>query len=303
MNKSHNFHPGERYLQRLSGVNIKVAEIAPRLIRDYLTVQHQEFYPQLNTLFVASVDKQGRSWASILTGQAGFIHILDKKRICIKAKPLVGDPLINNLKSAEHIGLLGLQFETRRRNRVSGQLLDSNNSDINIEVIQTFGNCPKYIQSRKVHVLDNTHSPQHSQHVHRVEYFDDTLKQMISTADTFFIASYNPDTQYRGADMSHRGGKPGFVRIENNKTLCFDDYSGNNFYMTLGNIVNNPIVGLLFIDFKTGDTLQLSAHCEIIEPTKEKTIRQIRLEIDYGWLTQGALTLDCKFLEYSPFLD
>ncbi|MGR5960328.1 pyridoxamine 5'-phosphate oxidase family protein [Bacillus cereus] len=65
----------------------------------------------------------------------------------------------------------------------------------------------------------------------------------ISESDTFIIASASSEGKM---DISHRGGMPGFVHVINEKTIIFPDYSGNMLFNTLGNIVQNPNVGLLF---------------------------------------------------------
>jgi len=73
--------------------------------------------------------------------------------------------------------------------------------------------------------------------------------------------------------------------------------------MTLGNLHCNPVAGLLFINFTTGDILQLACRSEIIESTEKNTVRQIRLTLDYGWFFKSALSIESEFLEYSPFLN
>ena len=95
-----------------------------------------------------------------------------------------------------------------------------------------------------------------------------TAKQQdwIQKADTFFVATAHP---FRGADASHRGGQPGFVAVVDAQTLIWPDYSGNMMFNTLGNIVSNPKSGLLFLDFDTGRTLQLTGAAEIVwEPAE-----------------------------------
>ena len=74
------------------------------------------------------------------------------------------------------------------------------------------------------------------------------------------IATAHPE---RGADASHRGGNPGFVRIVDAHTLLIPDYAGNTMFLTLGNIQANPRAGLLFVDFASGSLLQLSGTAEI----------------------------------------
>jgi hypothetical protein len=77
---------------------------------------------------------------------------------------------------------------------------------------------------------------------------------LIEAADTFFIGTTHPT---RGADASHRGGPTGFVRA-NPGEVWWADYRGNNMFNTLGNLAVDPTAALLFPDFATGRTLQLS---------------------------------------------
>jgi predicted pyridoxine 5'-phosphate oxidase superfamily flavin-nucleotide-binding protein len=83
----------------------------------------------------------------------------------------------------------------------------------------------------------------------------------VRRADTFFIASAHPK---RGADASHRGGRPGFVEVAGNgRRLAFPDYSGNRMFQTLGNLAVNTRTGLLFLDWETRNTLQLTGRAQI----------------------------------------
>ena len=291
-------------MQQRAQVSDKAEFLSQRLVSDSMTVQHQEFFPLLSTLFVASVDEHNRPWASVMVGRPGFIHASDATHLSInKVIPLASDPLTENLKLKHPLGFLGLEFETRRRNRLSGNLLSYQDNKIEIEVTQAFGNCPKYIQTRQLKLLEPMTSLQDEKEVQRITCFSAEIKQLIQNADTFFIASYYPQSEQQGADVSHRGGMPGFVRVESDTTLSFDDYSGNNLYMTLGNLLSNPMAGLLFIDFETGDTLQLSCRTDIIETPEAKHERTIRLTLDYGWWIKSALPTRWEFLEYSKFLE
>lgn len=302
MNQASFFHPGERAMQTRAGVEEVATSRAGLMIKDHLTAQHQAFFPLLNTLFVGSVDVQGRVWASVLVAPPGFIQVVDERHLRIKARPVDGDPLGENLTIKQYLGFLGLEFSTRRRNRMTGQVMAVQDAAVDIEVTQALGNCPKYIQARRARFLETGDASTRKAQVHRVEVLSDEIKRWIAAADTFFIASYYPQADYLGADVSHRGGMPGFVRIEDDTTLCFDDFSGNNLYMTLGNLLSNPVAGLLFIDFDTGDILQLSCRSEIIETPGEQYARQIRLHLDYGWLIKAALPIEWVFIEASPFL-
>ena len=219
-------------MQQRAQVSDKAELISQHLVSDRMSVQHQDFFPLLSTLFVASVDEHDRPWASVLVGRPGFIHASDTTHLSInKVMPVASDPLNDNLKLKHPLGFLGLEFETRRRNRLSGNMLSYQNNKMEIEVTQAFGNCPKYIQSRQLKMVEPLTSLQNEKEAQRVTCFSSEIKQLIQNADTFFIASYYPQSALQGADVSHRGGMPGFVRIENDTTLSFDDYSGNNLYM------------------------------------------------------------------------
>src|SRR5690349_11300041 len=62
----------------------------------------------------------------------------------------------------------------------------------------------------------------------------------------FFIATVDEDGQ---PQCSYKGGDPGFVRVLDEHTIAFPNYDGNGMYLSLGNVLTNPHVGLLFIDF------------------------------------------------------
>src|SRR4030095_6224466 len=122
-------------------------------------------------------------------------------------------------------------------------------------------------------------------------------------ADTLFIASVHADA---GADASHRGGQPGFVRVLDERRLLIPDYAGNNMFQTLGNITADPRVGLLFVDFDTGTTLQLTGRARI--PWDRKPFGQMKgaeraleVEIDQIVEIEGKGGLVWRFLDYSPF--
>ena len=67
-----------------------------------------------------------------------------------------------------------------------------------------------------------------------------------------------------GADVSHRGGEPGFVRVAAPYRVLIPDYSGNMMFNTLGNLAADPRVGVLVIDFDSGATLQISGRATIV---------------------------------------
>ena len=86
----------------------------------------------------------------------------------------------------------------------------------------------------------------------------------IEEADTFFLGTSHPT---HGSDASHRGGVPGFVRVDDG-AVWWPDHPGNNLFNSLGNIAVNPVAALLFLDVEAGRTLQISgrAALEWVEP-------------------------------------
>jgi uncharacterized protein len=109
----------------------------------------------------------------------------------------------------------------------------------------------------------------------------------------------------RGADVSHRGGRPGFVKIEDDRSFLVPDFTGNFFFMTLGNLQLNPRAGVLFIDFETGDLLTLTGTAEVVWGGDElKAIdgaeRAWRFRVEAGWRLREALPLRWAFRELSP---
>jgi len=293
------FHLGELYLQKLSAVDSIADKLSRKMIVDYLPEQHKSFYPLLYTLYIASVDEFEKPWASIVTGKPGFIDAYDATHLHIKTQIIHGDKLDRNITQNKNIGLLGLEHQTRRRNRASGEIINMDSSGIRLKIHQALGNCPKYIQARNVSYIDteNTTLP-----VEEFDHLNTDCKDLIKKSDTFFIASYQPGPTKRGADISHRGGKPGFVKTGADNTLLFDDFSGNNLYMTLGNLHSHPYAGLLFINYDNGDLWQLQCEASIIETPNEIHARTIKLNVKQVRKIPLALNIKWQFIEHSKFI-
>ncbi|MEH6826031.1 MAG: pyridoxamine 5'-phosphate oxidase family protein, partial [Motiliproteus sp.] len=302
------FHPGEQEIQSRLGVREKMERFGRQVIRNQMPDQHQSFYNQLPFVFVGHADDKGWPWASILHGKPGFLRADTAKQLQLNATPIAGDPLADALKTGTRLGLLGIELPTRRRNRLNGKVTHVSATGFQLRVDQSFGNCPQYIQTREVH-LDNTEPqpPAEIEHLHR---FDQQAIDLISRSDTFFVASAltgndDEDNASEGADVSHRGGLPGFVRVDDAQTLTIPDYLGNFHFNTLGNLQQHPRAGLLFIDFKTGDLLTLTGSTEILWNSSETQYfdgaeRLWRFHIKRGLRIKHALRLRWSFGQYSP---
>ncbi|WP_223542680.1 pyridoxamine 5'-phosphate oxidase family protein [Pseudomonas sp. BF-RE-26] len=253
------WHAGEKQLQAHVGVADRMEAFGRKVIRSEMPDQHRTFYQQLPFMLYAAVDAEGHPWASILEGQPGFAHSPEPGLLQFRSLPAFDDPA--QLSDGSAIGLLGIELHTRRRNRINGHVRAMSKDGFAVTVDQSFGNCPQYIQLRQFRSVPLADpSTRVAQHFSEL---DDAAKAMIAEADTFFVASYVDVDGERSVDVSHRGGQAGFVQVEGNR-LTIPDFAGNLHFNTLGNLLLNPRAGLLFIDFNTGDLLQLSGRTEII---------------------------------------
>lgn len=303
------FHKGELAIQEKLGVREMVHSYAPKFVRSFLPAQHRDLLATLPFIVVGSVDSRQQPTASILFGSPGFIQSPDEAAVRIDATPIHGDPLHENLRVGSPLGFLAIEFETRRRNRLTGKIDHTDQTGFSVKVDQSFGNCPQYIQSR---TSSSDHDENEKPIVRGVTkpVGSAALAERLSAADTFFIASSyfeNEGDHKHGVDVSHRGGKPGFLKLTDN-ILTFPDFSGNNHFNTFGNIALNPKVGILVPDFTTGDMLYISGKAEIIwngpeVEAFEGAERLVTVEITSTTLVERAMPVTWKFNDYSPSLE
>lgn len=267
------WHEGERILQQELGVADRMTRAGAMVIRDSMPEQHRQFWAQLPFIPFGSVDDDGDAWAGIFWGRPGFLSSPDPKHLAIRLAPsnhgpANDDPAHAGLARGEAIGLLGIELSTRRRNRMNGQIVEHGEHGLLVEVGHSFGNCPQYIQQRDWEMARDPALP--APHAAETLNPDDPqIRSMIESADTFFVASYADTKSGRQVDLSHRGGRPGFVRMAEDGLLTVPDFAGNLHFNTLGNFLVNPRAGLLFTDFQTGDVLQLSGDAEVITQSPE----------------------------------
>jgi predicted pyridoxine 5'-phosphate oxidase superfamily flavin-nucleotide-binding protein len=257
------WHHGELAIQNHVGDADRMAEIGRRTIRPFLIEQHRDFFPLLAFVVIGAVDPDGDTWATVRCGYPGFAHSPDPLHLRLAAHSEEDDPAQAGMADGDAIGLLGIDLATRRRNRLNGRIEGRDEAGFSVAVVQSFGNCPQYIQRRAFdfHRPPELASPDAARHMDRL---DARAVEIIAASDCFFVASYvDLAPRDRQVDVSHRGGRPGFVRIEEDDTLTIPDYPGNHFFSTLGNILLNCRVGLIFIDFDTGDLLQISGDAEV----------------------------------------
>lgn len=288
------FHEGERSVQDRAGTRARMDAAGPRLIRGSMPDQHRELFEKLPFLIAGVVDATGQPWVTVLAGAPGFVTTTPQ-RMCITALPHPLHPARAALQPGADIGLLGIEMETRRRNRMNGRVGDVGTMGLAIDVVQSFGNCPKYI-----HVRAHQRVPRDRPVSSVAEGADlsDAARALIAAADTFFVASTSgrgQDDWTQGVDVSHRGGDPGFVGIEAIGTgtrLLVPDYAGNGFFNTLGNLALDPRAGLLFVDFAAGHLLHLAARAHVDwHDAGSAVARTLVLDVTGGQWLRDALDL------------
>lgn len=290
------YHPGELEVQARAGVQHQAGR-AGKMMGAELPLAAQEFLRRQPFAVLSSVDAQGRVWVSILTGRPGFMRATDEHTVAIEGLPLSHDPLRENLQADPNIGMLVIEFATRKRMRVNGKG-ELRDDGVVIYAEQVYSNCPKYIQAREWEFAQTVATPAM---VQRNDVLNAAQQVWIQQADTFFIGSFHPDG---GTDASHRGGNPGFVKIVDEKTLLWPDYIGNNMFNTLGNITAYPHAGLLFVDFANGRTLQLTGTAKIIWDAPANfpgAQRLVEFAVNEVVETANALPLQWFFQGYSPY--
>ncbi|MDX1374226.1 MAG: pyridoxamine 5'-phosphate oxidase family protein [Burkholderiales bacterium] len=264
------FHPDEQALQARLGMRDRIEQVGRRLIRDSMPDQHRAFFAELPFVVIGALDDRDRPWASLLAGPPGFVRAPDPRSLIVGARPAAGEPIGAALAPGAPVGLLGIQPETRRRNRLNGIVSSAHAQGFAVQVQQSFGNCPQYIQARAPASLPGAAVAPRVARSEGARLSSDAAN-LVRAADTFFIASASSEARSGkpayGVDVSHRGGKPGFVRVTEEggrSVLAAPDFAGNKFFNTLGNLLRNPHAGLAFVDFAAGRLLSLTGEAEVI---------------------------------------
>lgn len=292
------FHAGELEVQHRAGVS-EGAQKVGRGIRDHFPDVAQTFIESTTLFFLGGVSPDEKVWASPIYGSA---RVTDDKRLVMEAGPSAFDPIDAALSPGAEIGLLAIDFATRRRLRVNGLLESRAARRLVMRPRQVYANCPKYIQLRALEAV----APKVAQDVLPPEIgttLSPSQRDRIGGTDTFLIASIAGG---HGADVSHRGGARGFVRAEDEKRVLWPDYSGNMMFNTLGNLQTDGRAGLLFLDFDTGDLLQLSGRAEVLWDDPRQTEfpgakRLVELTVEQVVDRPAALPIRGGLIEPSPF--
>lgn len=264
------YHDGEKSIQEQMGVRDKAESLNSMFYKE-LPVVASQFLESLN-FCVITFSSENEIFSSVVADIKPFIEILNTKEILIDLEKSSFIPK-NILETKDlNIGLIGLEFENRMRIRVNGKgTIENYKLHLHIDV--AYSNCPRFISDRKI--------------IGRVDFSNDSkiekyftlekaCKKIIENADTFFLGTSHKNGD---ADISHKGGKKGFLKVLSSTELEFDDFPGNNMFNTLGNIHTNPNVSIVLIDFFNNNVLHINGKTKIIEEIKNE-IKKLKVSIE-----------------------
>jgi hypothetical protein len=245
MGEQAGFHPGELEVQRRAGLHQQAMELVGMLAPPVPSPARSRWLAERNFAVLTARDCAGRLWTAPLVGPPGFLD-LRGDRVAVYALP---SGLPEQPPAGQRVGLIVIDPQTRKRLRINGSLIQVGPDWLGILIEQAYGNCQKYIQARSLEF-----EPTAAQRCEPKPASDAEVADFVAAADTFFLGTTHPE---RGPDTSHRGGRPGFLRLDADG-LWWPDYRGNNIFNSFGNLVVDHRAALLIADFRAGRILQLS---------------------------------------------
>lgn len=332
----HRSHKGELLLQERRNTPKELIDSIPQYIDSDMPQQHADFFADLSYLPLATLDRDGRPWVSLLVTQSNSdpsvrINVSGHNAMDVVAESNPYDPFARALTQATKPGHqrplfagVGVDFTNRRRNKIAGAICTSSvehTGKINLQLVsdQHLGNCPKYITVRDLAHEQRTAELVHDSCQNHTSALPDEAKAVVDQASTVFLATKHiGDETASGTktDMgvNHRGGAPGFTRIYEETDgdrittyLVLPDHSGNRFYQSLGNIETDPQVGLIFPDFKTGHVLYITGEAEnLLDNVAETLMPRVslltRIKVTGAVFVKDGLNLRLTSDEqYSPY--
>jgi len=258
------FHDGERFVQERAGLRAEADKVG-RIIGVEIPDGANAWLAQRELAALAAADGERRVWCSLLAHDPGFLVAEDAGTLRVAARPGAGDPLEDALEPGAAVGLVAIDLATRRRMRLNGVVASVDEAGFRLRTREVYGNCPKYIQARERLGFVPAAPPGGASRTSAASSsLDADAAHFVAAADTAFVATLHPGA---GADASHRGGEPGFVRVVAPDRLEIPDYDGNRMFNTLGNLAVDPRIGLVFAGLDEGPdagrVLQLSGTATI----------------------------------------
>ncbi len=307
------FHSGELAMQKLAG-EADIATMNGAVISNQIFASAAHFIAQQNMLMVTSMDYSENIWISVIIGNPGFIQAINSSTLLLETSETIGltaDPLWKNIQHVKEVGMIIIEFSTRRRYRVNGNIKQVDQNKFEIRVVEAYPNCPKFIQRRELILPKNLfrktirNSTRNTKHGTTLT---SAQQQLIASGDTFFVgtANRNKESKLLRCDASHRGGLPGFVEVINESLVSIPDYQGNSMFNTLGNIHSFGRAGIIIFDFKSGLILQLTGKAKVVwkgedEQYKSAGSHRFWLLFVEHWIeSKLPPQLNWNFYDYSP---
>jgi ferredoxin-NADP reductase/predicted pyridoxine 5'-phosphate oxidase superfamily flavin-nucleotide-binding protein len=256
-----------------------------------LTPQASFMLQRAPLLAIGTLDNESRPWTALWGGAPGFSEPLGggfvgtRTLVDGKYDPVV-QALVGGTKGemmqpkdgGKMLSGLAIDLVTRKRVKIAGKMAAGTVVQVNIEdnenilsqvdgletqhqvqlvtkIEQSLGNCPKYLNQYKL-----TPALVTPELIAEDTGLSTEGRALIDKADMFFLSTSSPTDM----DTNHRGGPPGFVRVISPTCIIYPEYSGNRLYQSLGNLQLNPLIGLTFPDFETGDVLYTTGSAEIL---------------------------------------
>ncbi|WAZ21745.1 pyridoxamine 5'-phosphate oxidase family protein [Streptomyces cinnabarinus] len=283
------YHEGSLAVQDRLGVRDLAAHVG-RSVGEGIKPVAAAFLELQPLLVIGAADPAtGGVWAAPLAGEPGFVRATGPRQISVAGGGSPAAPLAAALATGgTPVGTIALDPRTRRRMRLNGHARPTPNG-LAIEADRVFANCPKYLQRRQTYEILSDRAPGEPR---RSGELTEGQAAFVAAADTFFLASVHAG----GADASHRGGNPGFVRVDSPRELSWRDYPGNAMFLSLGNLAADPRAGLLFLDWTSGTALHLTGEARV-EFAPE---RRVRFTLFEAIEIPAAVPLRWSPPEYSP---
>jgi uncharacterized protein len=295
------FHDGEVAAQRKAGTAGTAAMLSVG-IGDTIAAHSSAstLLSSLPLLAITSVSPNKAVWISPALGAPGFAGVQQSNAITLGTAAAAAvhptDPLAAALaRPCTLLGLVAVDFAARRRYRANG--VASRTTDGGalpaLAVHEFFPNCPKYIQRRTAQLRTGGVPLRVDAAVEERPALSEGDAAIVRAADTVFLGTVYDQA---GADANHRGGRPGFVRVISPTSLAWPDYRGNGMFQSAGNLERNSRAAMLFVDFATGDFLQLSGSAVVdwdaageydgaarVMRFEVRQVRRTRALTDYRW--------------------
>ncbi len=266
------FHAGEFEVQNRAGVRAVADSREGMLDPADLHDGAVRFLAGLSFAPLSARNADGRLWVTALEGPKGFLEA-GPDWLRVQARPRKGDPL-HELPTGQAVGLIAIEFATRRRFRLNGTLVALAEGGLEIALDQAFGNCPKYIHPRALRLV--AEPGEVAAGTEATSALSPEQAELVRAADTFFLGTAHPD---RGNDVSHKAGPAGFVQVRNGE-LWWPDHVGNDMFNSFGNLAVDNAAALFFADFVTGRTLHLSGRATVEWDAPTDTGRAVRFTVE-----------------------